>query len=325
MEQLLDVNGLTVEILTRGKYYKALDQVSFQLRKGEIVGLVGESGCGKSMTALAVMGLLPEAARVSTGEIQYGGLPLLPLSEAEKCRVRGRDISMVFQEPATALNPLLPVGVQIAEALLTHKDIERNEAKQQAIEMMRQVGLSRAESLYWEYPHQLSGGMKQRIVIAMALMNHPGLLIADEPTTALDVTIQYQILALIAELNSSLSTTVLFVSHDFGVVHELCDRVIVMYAGYVVEEGVTADVLAHPGHPYTRQLLASIPTPEKRGLDLYSIPGIVAPLHKRQSGVCPFANRCAQATDACLTQVPPLRKYRGGKVRCLLAGEEECE
>ena len=320
MEELLQVDGLTVEISGNGRAFKALHQVGFTLGKGEIVGLVGESGCGKSMTALSIMGLLPEAARVSAGRIRYNGTDLLSLGEAEYCRIRGRDISIVFQEPMTALNPLMPVGAQIAEAFLVHRGGSRGEAKDRAVEMMRLVGLSRAESLYWEYPHQLSGGMKQRIVIAMALINRPGLLIADEPTTALDVTIQYQILDLMKRLNQSLSASVLLVSHDLGVVRELCDRIIVMYAGYVVEEGRTKDVLASPGHPYTRQLLASIPTAKKRGQPLYSIPGTVSPLHKRREGVCPFEDRCAQAFDACAEAVPAFTELDGGRVRCLLAG-----
>lgn len=322
MEQILDIQDLTVEVSVGGRYYKALDAVSLSLGKGEMVGLVGESGCGKSMTALAVMGLLPEAARVTHGRIACRGGDLLLLSEPEKCGMRGQEISMIFQEPSTALNPLIPVGVQIAEAILTHQRVSRADAVAMAIEGMRSVGLSRPDALYWEYPHQLSGGMKQRIVIAMALVNKPSVLLADEPTTALDVTIQYQILQLIADLNRTLGTAVLLVSHDLGIVHELCSRVVVMYAGYVVEEGPTEAVLRHPLHPYTQKLLEAIPSAEKRGRALYSIPGVVMPLEKRQHGACPMAQRCAQASPTCLAGVPALKSLQARKVRCVLAGGE---
>ncbi|MGB8454097.1 MAG: ABC transporter ATP-binding protein [Anaerocolumna sp.] len=321
MDELLIVKGLTVEIVGKHECHRVLNDVSFSLHKSEIVGLVGESGCGKSMTALSVMGLLPGAARVRAGYVQYGGRNLLSLSEEMLCKTRGKDISIIFQEPMTALNPIMPVGTQISEAYLTHNHGAAGLiAKNAALEMMRQVGLSRAESLYWEYPHQLSGGMKQRIVIAMALINRPDVLIADEPTTALDVTIQYQILRLMKELSASLNTAIMLVSHDLGIVREMCDRIIVMYAGYVVEEGKTKEVLADPKHPYTKQLLASIPTVQKRGQELYSIPGTVAPLQMRKSGVCPFAERCANACDACNKELPALTLYGGRKVRCLMKG-----
>jgi peptide/nickel transport system ATP-binding protein len=215
----------------------------------------------------------------------------------------------------------MPVGVQIYEAYLTHNPgAGRIKAKSFAVEIMRQVGLSRAESLYWEYPHQLSGGMKQRIVIAMALINHPDVLIADEPTTALDVTIQYQILKMMKELSASMNTAVLLVSHDLGIVREICDRIIVMYAGYIVEEGKTKEVLTDPMHPYTKQLLASIPTAQKRGQELYSIPGTVAPLQKRKSGVCPFSERCARVCDTCNKTLPELTLHGERLVRCLRIG-----
>ncbi|SHH96906.1 peptide/nickel transport system ATP-binding protein [Sporobacter termitidis DSM 10068] len=324
MEQLLDIQGLSVEVLNGGRYYKAVEQVGFQIGKGETVGLVGESGCGKSLTALSIMGLLPETARAG-GRVLFRGRDLLSLTEEEKCVFRGRDISIVFQEPMTALNPLVPVGRQIAEAFLLHHTGSRAEAREAAIGMMRQVGLSRAPSLYWEYPHQLSGGMKQRVVICMALINRPALLIADEPTTALDVTIQFQILELIRQLNRTLSATVLFISHDLGVVKEVCSRLLVMYAGLIVEEGGTEDVLRHPMHPYTRQLLASIPTAQNRGRDLYSIPGAVAPLDKRKPDVCPFSDRCAQASAVCFSAAPALRGLNGRRVRCFLAGGEAIE
>lgn len=323
MEQILGIENLTVEFHSGSQAFQALDGVSFQLNRGEIAGLVGESGCGKSLTSLSAIGLLPDTAHIVAGHIRFHGLDLTALSESEWCDIRGRDISMVFQEPMTALNPLIPVGKQVAEAFSQHGGGKGNAAREAALNMMRQVGLSRADSLYWDYPHQLSGGMKQRIVIAMALINHPALLIADEPTTALDVTIQYQILRLIQQMNQSLSTTVLLVSHDLGVVREICSRIIVMYAGFIVEEGGVDEVLSRPMHPYTRQLLASIPTAEKRGRPLYTIPGVVAPLDKRKTGDCPFCNRCASARPACRGTVPQLKNLEGGrKVRCLFSEGE---
>ncbi len=325
MEKILDIQELTVEVKHDGSYYKALEHVSFQLGKGEMVGLVGESGCGKSLTSLSVMGLLPEAAKITSGRILFHDKDLLAMPEDEKCDLRGKDISIVFQEPMTALNPLIPVGKQIAEAFLTHHAVSKKAAKDAAIQMMQQVGLSRAQSLYSEYPHQLSGGMKQRIVIAMALINHPGLLIADEPTTALDVTIQFQILELIKQLNHTLTTTVLLISHDLGIVREVCSRIIVMYAGFIVEEGDTQEVLHRPLHPYTRQLLASIPTAQKRGSELYSIPGVVTPLHKRKASRCPFSDRCAETCESCFVSVPMLKEINGRKVRCFLTGGEAVE
>ncbi len=315
---LLEVRDLSVEITTLAGRFKALADVDMRLPKGEMVGLVGESGCGKSLTSLAIVGLLPAAGRVSAGHILFEGRELTTLTEEQLCQVRGRDISMVFQEPMTALNPLLPVGQQIAEAYWQHGGAGKGkqQAEAAALSMMEQVGLSRVQSLYWEYPHQLSGGMKQRIVIAMALVNRPILLIADEPTTALDVTIQHQILELMGNLSRSLSTTVLLISHDLGVVREVCRRVIVMYAGYVVEQGEVDAVLARPLHPYTQKLLDSIPTPDKKGRPLYTIPGVVAPLAKRKTGCCSFSDRCHKADEKCRTQLPPLEEKGARQVRC---------
>ena len=324
MEHILDVSELSVEVKSNRHYYKAVDKADFIIEKGETVGLVGESGCGKSLTSLSIMGLLPESAKTA-GRILFHGRDLLSLSEEEKCSIRGREISIVFQEPMTALNPLVPVGKQIAEAFLQHNKVSRAAAMETAVDMMCQVGLSRAPSLYWEYPHQLSGGMKQRVVICMALINRPELLIADEPTTALDVTIQFQILELLKRLNRTLSTAVLFISHDLGIVREVCTRLLVMYAGYIVEEGATKDVLEKPLHPYTKQLLASVPTAQKRGRELYSIPGIIAPLYKRRRDACPFSDRCAVAAAGCYSAVPVLRSYGNRKVRCFLAGGESVE
>lgn len=324
MKELLRIEELSVAFPGQQQEAKALDSVSFTVGEGEIVGLVGESGCGKSLTALTVMGLLPEKAR-ATGSVRLEGRELLTLSETELCDVRGSQVSMIFQEPMTALNPLMRVGDQIAEAYRSHHNASASEARQATLEMMRSVGLSRVEALYDEYPHRLSGGMKQRIVVAMALINRPALLIADEPTTALDVTIQLQILDLLRELQAKFSTSVLLITHNLGIVHKMCSRVIVMYAGYIVEEGATSEVLSKPLHPYTRRLLAAIPTVERQGKALYSIPGIVAPLEERQTGVCPFSQRCDRAFAPCFRGVPPLREVGDRKLRCLLPGGETDE
>lgn len=317
MDNQLRIEDLTVEIKNQNRYYKALDGITFQAKEGEIVGLVGESGCGKSLSSLAIMRLLPQAARVSAGQICLGETDLLKLSEEEMCGIRGADISMIFQEPMTALNPLITVGKQIEEAYLLHHPGEKSKAVEKAKEMMKKAGLSRVDKLYREYPHQLSGGMKQRIVIAMALINHPKLIVADEPTTALDVTIQYQILELLRELNKEFRSTILFISHDLGVVKELCSRIIVMYAGNIVEEGSTEEILQNPMHPYTKGLLESIPTPQKKGEVLYNIPGIVEPLAKRSQTGCVFAKRCPNAKAECQTRKPEIQKIESRRVGCL--------
>ncbi len=324
MENILDVRGLNVEIRTGKTPKPVLNDVCLTIGRAETVGLVGESGCGKSMTALAIMGLLPDAARIAGGEIRYRGNELTTLREKERCSLRGREIAMIFQEPGRALNPLIPVGRQIAEAFLLHNPgAGKIKARAATFEMLRSVGLSRVQSLYREYPHRLSGGMKQRIVIAMALMNTPGLLIADEPTTALDVTIQYQILELIRQMNRKFSTSMLLVSHDFGVVRHVCTRIVVMYAGYVVEEGATPDVLRTPAHPYTQGLLNSIPTSFKRGSALYSIPGTVPSLEGRSRSACPFYGRCSEGIAHCAHEMPALTAASDGrKVRCHLRGEK---
>ncbi len=321
MKNMLEVRDLYVYFQNNVHLNKALEQVSFTAEKGEIIGLVGESGCGKSLTSLSIMGLLPENA-VCSGQIEIGGKEFLSLPEEEKCAIRGKEISMIFQEPMTALNPLVPVGRQIAETYAVHHSCTRAKANGEALLIMKKVGLSRAGSLFHEYPHQLSGGMKQRIIIAMALINSPGLLIADEPTTALDVTIQLQILELIKGLNKEFSSTVLLISHDLGVVKEICTRVLVMYGGFIVEEGGTAEILGGPLHPYTQKLLFSIPSASRKGQPLHSIPGIVAPLSKRREGCCPFCDRCSEAKEICFQAVPEIQTIGTRRVRCHLAGGE---
>ena len=317
----LEVRNLTVEIQVGNKTCNVLKNVNFKIKAGEILGLVGESGCGKSMTSLALMGFLPILADVSGGEIRLEGENLLLLKEKEKCKIRGEEIAMIFQEPMSALNPLMVVGKQIEESYrIHHKDVSKEEAKKVTIDTMKKVGLSDAERLYGEYPHQLSGGMKQRIVIAMAIINRPKILIADEPTTALDVTIQAQILELLKTLNKEYGCSILFISHDLGVVRSLCDQIIVMYAGQIVERGKTNEILEKPQHWYTKGLLDSLARAEKKGTELYSIPGYVDPLEKRNEVGCPFVKRCMKAQKKCFEQCPEIQEKEGREIRCFYKG-----
>jgi len=315
---LLELTDMEVAFTIGKRAYPALQQISFQVNEKETVGIVGESGCGKSLTSLSVMGLLPETAAMTKGGIRLDGKPMEPASPEGWSAVRGKQVSMIFQNPMSALNPLMPVGKQIAEMARTHLSVSKQEAKRLAMKMMAQVGLSRVERLYDDYPHQLSGGMMQRIMIAMALICSPKLLIADEPTTALDVTIQAQILDLLREMNRSMGTAILFISHDLGVIREVCDRVIVMYAGYIVEDAPAEEILDHPKHPYTTGLLQSLPSADKRGRPLYTIPGRVPSLVDRGPG-CPFAGRCPSASDLCESVIPELLPAAvGHRVRCHL-------
>ena len=317
----LQIDGLSVDIRYQGQDCPALEDVSFTVHSGEIVGLVGESGCGKSLTSLAVIGLLPKAARIQSGKILLGDKDLVSMKEQEKCLYRGSRIAMIFQDPMSALNPLMTIGKQIEESYtIHHSNKTAEEAKEKTLEMMRKAGLSRVEELYKEYPHQLSGGMKQRAMIAMALINHPDVIIADEPTTALDVTIQAQILELLQELNKEFNSMILLISHDLGVIRSVCDRTLVMYGGRIVEEGKTEDILRNPEHPYTKGLLASVPVPENKGQDITCIPGFVEPLEKRKSTGCPFAGRCNLVQKQCTVQCPELIGTSGHYVRCLLTG-----
>ncbi|MNW25973.1 Oligopeptide transport ATP-binding protein OppD [compost metagenome] len=319
---LLTMQDMEVTFTVGRTRYPALNNVSLQIRRGEVLGIVGESGCGKSLTSLSIMGLLPDTAQMTHGQLHLGDRNLGGLTEEAWQMIRGKQISMIFQDPMTALNPLMQVGKQIAETLRTHTRVPTAEARQAALDIMRLVGLSRVEQLYDEYPHRLSGGMRQRIIIAMALICKPQLLIADEPTTALDVTIQAQILDLLRELNRETGTAILLISHDLGVIREICQRVIVMYAGYVVEDAPTEVIIRSPKHPYTQGLLQSLPDVAKRNQALYTIPGRVPPLDGRGPG-CPFAGRCQHATPMCKTTVPPLEEAADGhQVRCHLYGEQ---
>ena len=320
----LDVKDLQTWFYTRQGIVKAVDGVSFNLRKGETLGIVGESGCGKSITALSVMRLVPDPpGRIIGGRVTLDGRDLLDLDEAEMRLVRGNDISMIFQEPMTSLNPVLTIGYQIAEALILHRDMSRTEALSRAVEMLDMMRIPEPAQRAREYPHQLSGGMRQRAMIAMALACNPKVLIADEPTTALDVTIQAQILDLIVRLQQELGTAVILITHDLGVVAETTQRIIVMYAGRKVEEADVVPLFSNPMHPYTHGLMASVPRLAiMSGEDaaaaerLEEIPGIVPPLNDLPPG-CAFAPRCRFADDRCRAEYPPyLEKQPGHWAAC---------
>jgi peptide/nickel transport system ATP-binding protein len=307
-DALLSVDDLHTQFFTLDGVTRAVDGVGFTVRPGETLGIVGESGCGKSVTALSILRLLPaKLGRVVSGAIRFDGQDILALSEAEMRDIRGNRIAMIFQEPMTSLNPVLTVGDQIAEAVMIHQKKSRSDATARAIEMLRLVRIPDAERRVRDYPHQFSGGMRQRVMIAMALSCNPKLLIADEPTTALDVTIQAQILKLMLELKDRFGAAVLLITHDLGVVAETCQRVIVMYAGRKVEEADVLDLFDRPMHPYTRGLMASIPRrrTQHSARRLQEIPGIVPSLREPIVG-CPFAPRCGFATERCRTEAPPL-------------------
>jgi peptide/nickel transport system ATP-binding protein len=315
----LEVASLKTYFFTRSGVLKAVDDLSFTVRKGETLALVGESGCGKSMTALSIMRLVPDPpGRIVGGAVALEGRDLLQLDEATMRDVRGKDISMIFQEPMTSLNPVLTIGNQISEVLSLHEDLSRSASMEKTIEMLRRVRIPEPAQRAREYPHQLSGGMRQRAMIAMALACNPRLLIADEPTTALDVTIQAQILDLMLALQQEFGTAIMLITHDLAVVAETAQRVIVMYAGKKVEEAAVEDLFQEPRHPYTRGLLASIPRltlmgggPANVRARLKEIPGIVPSLANLPPG-CSFAPRCPLADAKCHTSYPPLEEKRAG-------------
>ncbi|HEX5213744.1 MAG TPA: ABC transporter ATP-binding protein [Pseudolabrys sp.] len=314
---LLEVDGLRTYFDLRHGVVKAVDGVSFALAPHETLAIVGESGCGKSITALSLMRLVPDPpGRIASGAIRLAGVDLLALTEEEMRDVRGKDIAMIFQEPMTSLNPVLTIGSQIAEVLLLHEKIDRAQARAKAVDMLRLARIPEPEQRAGEYPHQLSGGMRQRAMIAMALACNPKVLIADEPTTALDVTIQAQILDIMMDLQRKLGTAIILITHDLGVVAEMAQRVIVMYAGRKVEEAPVDELFARPQHPYTRGLMASIPRlPLMRGEAaatgerLQEIPGMVPALTNLPAG-CVFAPRCAFAEDRCRREYPAYEEKR---------------
>ncbi len=319
--KVLEVKNLKTSFFTEEGEVKAVDDISFSVYKGKTLGIVGESGCGKSVTSLSIMRLIPSPpGKITGGQIQYQGRDLTRLSSSEMRAIRGNEISMIFQEPMTSLNPVFTVGNQICEAIQLHQKLSRREARSKAIEMLKLVGIPSPEKRIDDYPHQLSGGMRQRIMIAMALSCNPNILIADEPTTALDVTIQAQILDLLKELQAKVGMAMILITHDLGVIAETADEVVVMYAGRVVEHAPVHEIFKNPKHPYTQGLLNSIPTLNQdptgkmKKNRLQTIPGIVPNLLELPVG-CRFQERCAFATDTCREREPELRIIPSGSER----------
>ena len=321
-ETILDINELHTHFFTDDGEIPAVDGVSLHVNKGEIVGIVGESGCGKSVTSLSIMQLVPDPpGKIVSGNINFKGENLVKVSNKRMKKIRGKEIAMIFQEPMTSLNPLFTIGNQLRESIRIHEKISKRDAHLKSINLLKLVGLPRAEEVINEYPHQLSGGMRQRVMIAMAMACEPELLIADEPTTALDVTIQAQILDLMRKLNADKNTAILLITHDLGVVAEMCDRVIVMYAGQVVEEGTVREVLKDPKHPYTKGLIRSLPRLDEKNQKLYSIRGTV-PRPKMGRTGCRFAPRCEFAFDRCAKENPDLYTLENNRLsRCFLHDE----
>lgn len=320
---LLEIKDLSVAFRVEGKYVTAVDSVSLEVRKGEILGLVGESGSGKSVTCRSIMRLIPDPpGRIQKGKVIFKGKDILEMSKKEMYKVRGNKISMIFQEPMTSLNPVYTCGNQIIEAVLLHQKVNRQEARQRAIEMLNLVGIPMPEVRIDSYPHELSGGMRQRVMIAMALSCNPEILIADEPTTALDPTIQAQILDLIKQLQKKLSITVIFITHDLGVIAEICDRVAVMYAGSIVEQADVIEIFHNPKHPYTNELLKAIPKINEKRDVLHNIKGVIPNIVDIPKG-CGFHPRCAYCMEKCKMQKPPLfEPDKGHEVRCWLFEKE---
>lgn len=324
MKRILDVKNLQVNLPTEHGTLRAVRGIDLHVDKGEMLCIVGESGCGKSMTSMALMGLLPKRADVTAEMLDFDGLDLLSLPKKERNKIRGMRMSMIFQEPMTSLNPSYTLGNQLCEAIIRHKGLSSEEAKKRAVYLLTRAGVPMPEKRLDQYPHQLSGGLRQRVMIAMALMCEPDLIIADEPTTALDVTIQAQILRLIRELQKEFGTAVIFITHDLGVVARIADRVAVMYAGQVVETASAVELFSNPVHPYTKGLLNCIPVPGKTrpGSHLESIPGVVPSLIGEFQG-CAFANRCRVSIDECLKQTPVLddipNSVSSHQVRCPIA------
>jgi peptide/nickel transport system ATP-binding protein len=318
---VLEVKGLSTSFSTDNGIIPVVNNIDFTVKRQEVVGIVGESGCGKSVTSLSIMGLIPTSNGIVEGGIYFNGENLANFSEKKMRSIRGNEIAMIFQEPMTSLNPVFTIGEQLTEAIKIHWKWSKKKAREHAIQMLQKVGLPRAEQLINEYPHQLSGGMRQRVMIAMAMLCNPKLLIADEPTTALDVTIQAQILELMKKLNKETDTSIIMITHDLGVVAEMCQRIIVMYSGKIVEEADVRTIFKEPKHPYTVGLIQSVPDMREKKERLYSIPGNVPKPGSIEFG-CHFAPRCPHAHDRCFTETPDLTTLKNGqKVRCWLYEE----
>ncbi|WP_026566130.1 ABC transporter ATP-binding protein [Bacillus sp. UNC41MFS5] len=317
---LLEVKNIETAFDIDGTDYNAVDNVSFNVKPGQIVGIVGESGCGKSVMSLSIMKLLPKGSgKIKTGEVIFDGINLEKMSESQINKIRGKDVSMIFQEPMTSLNPVFTIGYQLQEVLFNHLKITKQEARLKSIALLKSVGISRPENLVDEYPHQLSGGMRQRVMIAIAIACQPKLLIADEPTTALDVTVQAQILELLKEIQAVNDMSVILITHDLGVIAEMCDEVMVMYAGRIVERTDVDTLFHNPKHPYTSLLLGAIPKMDGQEERLSSIKGIVPSLINMPKVGCRFANRCPKAMPECTTITPLLEDVEHGhEVACLL-------
>ena len=322
MDSLLKVEGLQVQFQTKKGVNTSVDGVSFSIGKGEILGIVGESGCGKSVTSLSILQLLGTNAKISWGSIQLEGRELLGLSEEEMCKIRGNEIAMIFQDPMTALNPTLTIGEQLIEPLVIHQGYSKADARKEAVEVLKKVGIAAPEKRMKEYPHQLSGGMRQRVMIAMAVSCAPKLLIADEPTTALDVTIQAQILELMLELRQNMETAIILITHDMGVVAETADNILVLYAGKVVEYGSVKDIFNAPKHPYTQGLLSSIPPLQEDVEELNTIEGTVPAPGQMPAG-CRFGPRCPHAGEHCRREQPGLYPVEGALVSCFQYAKQD--
>ncbi|WP_217586329.1 ABC transporter ATP-binding protein [Lentibacillus saliphilus] len=323
-KDLLQVKNLKTGFYIEGELHHAVADVSFEVKPKEVVCIVGESGCGKSVMSLSIMQLLPELiSKISDGQIFFEGEDLVQKNDREMNKIRGKEIGMIFQEPMTALNPVFTIGYQLQEVLFNHTTMSKKEARERSIELMKEVGISRPEKIIDEYPHQLSGGMRQRVMIAMAIALHPKLLIADEPTTALDVTVQAQILELLKDIQDKEDMAIMLITHDLGVVAEVADKVVVMYAGQVVEDAEVNELFANPKHPYTTSLLGSIPKMDQEQDRLNTIGGIVPSLENMPHVGCRFADRCPMAFEDCKKVTPQLASVNGQhQARCLL--NKEC-
>lgn len=322
MEKVLEINNLVATFTINKKDYEVLRDISFSINKNETLCVVGESGCGKSVTTLCIMDLLPNNGKVVSGSISLDGTDLTKLSKKERNAYRGKKMGMIFQEPMTALNPLLTIGYQLCENIMLHRGLDKKEAKKLAVEYLEKVGVAQAESRLKQYPFQLSGGLRQRVLIAMVLSAQPDLLIADEPTTALDVTIQKQVLTLLNDLKKEMNAGILFITHDLGVVAEIADRVIVLYSGRKVEEGSVAQIFKNPKHPYTVGLMNAVPNVDLDDFEIQPIPGTFPNLTEDIKG-CRFNPRCKYAHDKCFKEVPcTIEVEPGHYVSCYKAEEE---